>query len=359
MKFYISLSLTPRLARAVIKVALFNLLFAAIILTCTGVSAGAVDGEDWLPVNPAELALKAPIVDPNADAEAIFWDIRVDDGGDDDLVLSHYIRIKIFNERGREQQSKIKIVFFSGTKVKDIAARTVRPDGSISEVTKADIIENVVVNVRGFKLRTKTFALPGIQPGSIIEYKWKEVISNASANFLRLNFQREIPIQSITYRIKPRDSGPFYVRPFNMPKPRFQKEQNGFYVTTVIKMPAFREEPLMPPGENVRAWAMVRYYDLFSSLADYVSLASQVYFAFEGYVKVGDEIKRKSLEITAGATTVEEKLERIFAFCRTQIRNMDSKNSGFTEEEIRDLRARFAAFAEDWERPEMDVYDDY
>ena len=35
----------------------------------------------WRPVDPADIALKAPIVEPDADAEAIFWDIRVDDGG--------------------------------------------------------------------------------------------------------------------------------------------------------------------------------------------------------------------------------------------------------------------------------------
>jgi hypothetical protein len=62
----------------VIKVALLNLLFAAVIVAGSDICAGAANGEVWLPVNPADLALKALIVDPNADAAAIFWDIRVD-----------------------------------------------------------------------------------------------------------------------------------------------------------------------------------------------------------------------------------------------------------------------------------------
>ena len=82
-------------------------------------------GEEWRPIAPADLALKAPVVEPNADAEAIFWDVRVDDGGADDLVLQHYVRIKIFNERGRDNHSKMDIPYINGVKIKDVAARTI------------------------------------------------------------------------------------------------------------------------------------------------------------------------------------------------------------------------------------------
>ncbi len=325
MKFHI---LFPRALRCAV-------VLAAVVAAWTNVLAG---NDEWLPVSPADLALKSPTVEPNADAEAIFWDIRVDDGGVDDLVLSHYVRIKIFTERGREQQSKIEIPFFKGRKIQDVAARTIKPDGSISELAKTDIIEKVIVNLKGFKLRTKTFAFPGIQTGAIIEYKWKEVISNTSANYLRLPFQRDIPIQSITYRIKPSSSQLFQVLEFNMPKPHFEKEAKGFYATTVTKMPAFHEEPLMPPKENVRSWAMLRYVNIFSILRNYYLQASGAYSAFEPYTKVNNDIKKKAAEITAGAATAEEKVERIFAFCRTQITNTDSKTSGLSDEQIEKLK---------------------
>jgi hypothetical protein len=38
---------------------------------------------------------------------------------------------------------------------------------------------------------------------------------------------------------------------------------------------------------------------------------------------------------------------------------IDLRSHGIDEAEAADLRARLATFAEDWERPEMDVYDDY
>ncbi len=322
-----------------------RLLFPALVATvlaATGIGshhAWAGGGEEWRPIDPSDLALKAPIVEPDADAEAIFWDIRIDDAGESDLVLQHYIRIKIFTDRGREKQSKIDIPFVTGTKIKDVAARTIKPDGSIVELLKDDVIEKTVVKVSGLKLRTKSFAFPAIEAGSIIEYKWKEVISNSSANNMRLQFQRDIPVQSITYHIKPSHSSTvFDVRAFNMAKPEFQKEKNGFQFTTVTKVPAFHEEPLMPPDDSVRSWAMVKYQDLLSFLIGYPLLAQRIYVGYQPFLRVDDEIKRKSAEITAGATTPDEKLEKIFTFCRTNIKNTNEKTSGFTREEIEKLK---------------------
>src|ERR671919_351753 len=148
------------------------ILFAVVILVFASFNGGSpavlAVGEEWRPVEAADLALKTPMVEPNADAEAIFWDIRIDDGGENDLVLNHYVRIKIFTERGRDQYSKIDIPYLSGIKIKDVAARTIKPDGSIVELLKDDIIEKTVVKANGLKLKTKTFAFPGVEPGAII-----------------------------------------------------------------------------------------------------------------------------------------------------------------------------------------------
>lgn len=316
------------------------ILFAVLILVFASINAGSpkvlAGGEEWRPVEPADLALKTPVVEPNADAEALFWDIRVDDGGAYDLVLNHYVRIKIFTERGRDEHSKVDIPYAGNTKIKDVAARTIKADGTILELAKEDVIEKVVVKVSGLKLRTKTFAFPGIEPGAIIEYKWKEVVSNSSANNMRLQFQRDIPVQSITYRIKPARDVFFEVRPFNMPKFEFKKEKGGFQTATVTNMPAFHEEPMMPPEDSVRAWAMVRYSGL--TFLSYYLLAGTIYYASDSLLKVDDQIKKKAAEITAGATTPEEKLAKLFEFCRTNIKNTNDINSGFSDDEIEKLK---------------------
>jgi hypothetical protein len=318
--------------------ALLITLSLALTTTSLGWSKAAADVVEWRPIDPSDLILKAPVVEPDADAEALFWDIRVDDGGDDDLVLSNYIRIKIFTERGREKHSKVDIPFLSGTKIKNVAARVIKPDGSIVVLAKEEVVEKTVIKISGLKLRTKSLVFPGIELGGIIEYKWQEVISDASANNMRLPFQRDIPVQSITYHIKPSDStSSFDVYPYNMTTPQFQQEKNGFQFITVTKMPAFHEEPFMPPDENVRSWALIKYHNIFSLFSGYGTMAAQLYFGFQPYLKVDDEVKRKSAEIIAGATTPEEKLEKIFAFCRT-IKNTNERSSGFTAEELEKLR---------------------
>src|SRR6185436_18841309 len=71
----------------------------------------------WRPVTPEELAMKTPKVEPDADAEAIFWEVRLDDKSDSKMTYSHYVRVKIFTERGRERFSKMDTPFMKGKKV--------------------------------------------------------------------------------------------------------------------------------------------------------------------------------------------------------------------------------------------------
>lgn len=320
--------------RTILFIVVIGLLLASTGTSWSSVSAG---GEEWRPVDAAHLALKAPVVEPNADAEAIFWDIRIDDGGANDLVLSHYVSIKIFTERGRDKHSKVDIPYAGRVKIKDVAARTIKPDGSIVELAKEDIVEKVIVKVSGLKLRTKTFAFQGIEPGAIIEYKWKEVISNASADDMRLQFQRDIPVQAVTYRIKPAGKSNFNIRNYNMPRISFQKQKDGFQVATVKNMPAFREEPMMPPEDSVRSWAMVQYVNLLNLMGAYPFLAAQVYWGSEPFMKVDKEIKQKASEIIAGITDQDEQLNKILDFCRTKIKNTDDKDA-FTEEQLEKLK---------------------
>ena len=116
----------------------------ALLLFGFNLTAKAGDG-DWKPIDPSELALKESKIEPGADAEGLFWEVYVSDeefGGDYQTVLRHYLRLKVFNERGREQFSKIDIPFgkINGIKydvrITDIAARTTKPDGSSIELKK-------------------------------------------------------------------------------------------------------------------------------------------------------------------------------------------------------------------------------
>lgn len=320
---------------------------AALAYFATQPPASQARGDkDWKPIDPAELALAAPTVEKDADAEALFWEVKVADeaeGGDPRTVLKHYVRIKIFNERGRESQSKVDIlapkVGSREIKINDIAGRTIKPDGTVVELKKEDIFERTVVKTSGGKVKAKSFALPGVEPGSIIEYRWREVRGDQISFYDRFDFSRDIPVRVVRYYVKPLQlrGFPYGMRAqtFNGRNTPFQKEKDGYYSTVVENVPSFREEPYMPPEYSVRPWMLV-YYSEDKNLEParfWKEYGKEVYEGSKAEMKVGDEVKRKAAELVADAPTPEEKIKRLFEFCRSQIKNVYDDANGMTADE--------------------------
>ena len=55
----------------------------------------------------------------------------------------------------------------------DIHARTIHPDGSIVNFD-GKIVEKTTAKANGLQYVAKTFTLPDVRPGSIIEYRYRE-----------------------------------------------------------------------------------------------------------------------------------------------------------------------------------------
>lgn len=308
--------------------------------------SGFALGDNWRPVDPADLALKAPVVEKDADAEAIFWEVKVDDNPEGDLIFSHYIRIKVFTERGRELQSKIDIpfgqIFGSNINIKDIAARTIKADGSIIELKKEDVFERTLVKASGLKVKAKSFAMPGIEPNSIIEYRWREIRVNQTADYIRLDFQRDIPVQNVKYSIKPFPFPGLGMRAITLHGTgnEFKKEKDGFFATTMKNVPGLHEEARMPPENQLKTWMLVYYTkDETTDPEKYwFGLGKRVYEATKALLKVNDTVRLAATAAIGEAKTDEQKLERLFEFCRTKIKNVSNDASGLSEEERKKLK---------------------
>lgn len=281
------------------------------------------DDKEWKPIDPTDLALKEPKVEKDADAEAIFWEVKVDDSKRGELGLKHYIRVKVFTERGREKYSKVEIPFLKGIKIKDVAARVIKPDGTIVEIGKNEIVEKSIINSKGLKLKALSFAVPGLEPGVIFEYRYKQIIDDAGASGMQLVFQRDIPAQNITYYIKPFNGGLFSsmrTKSYNFPDISFDdKDKEGYYRATKTNIPAYKEEPYMPPEDMVRYWALLTSTSIFG---DYWWDITMRYSGIHELMKPNNEIKKLVPQIISGAATPEEKVNRIFDFCRKEIRNL-------------------------------------
>lgn len=318
-----------------------NSLFASLCLLVL-LPIMVVAGDDWKPIDPSELASKSPVVEKDADAEAILWEVRVADevdGGTPRTVITQYVRIKIFTERGRESQSKIDIPYFNNWSVKDIAARTIKPDGSIIEIKKNDILERIIVKEGGRKIKAKSFAMSGVEPGSIIEYRWKEVRNDQLAFYLRLYLQRDVPVQMVKYSIKPLSLPGFpygmRIQTFHTQETSFAKDKGGFYSTSLTNVPAFREEPRMPPEDSIRPWMLVYYSEDRQLTGEkfWKQLGKENFERNKSRMKVSDEVKQAAAAAIGDASDPEQKIHRLFEFCRTKIKNINDDASGLTSEE--------------------------
>jgi hypothetical protein len=329
--------LTARL----IGVALFHLLLPAF-----------VSGADWRPVDKYELTQKEPKVDPAADAEVIFWDVRIEDrlqGSDLSLALNHYIRIKIFTDRGKEQYSTVEIPRVGKRSISDVAGRTIKPDGTEIEVKKDAIFDRELIKTKGLKVSGKTFALPSVEVGDIIEYRYRETRDNEIASHMRLYFQREIPIWNVTYHLKPLSIPwlPFGMRTmaFQCDLPPFRQEPNGFYATSMNYVPAFKEEPYMPPEDQLRSWLLIYYEEDKKIDAEkyWKTIGRQDFARTRPLMKADDLIKRTAAELTSGTAKPEDQLAALDAFCRTKIRNFNNSSSQMTTEERKALKENHSA----------------
>lgn len=315
-----------------------------VVCLAGGLHASLRGAEDWRPVDPAHLAMSEGKVDPNADAEAIFWEVHVEDqvgGGDVRNVLEHYIRIKIFNDRGRDAQSSIDIPYIKGTRIDRIAARTILPDGDIVPLDEKSIYERTLVKAGGVKIQAKSFAMPGVVPRCIIEYRWRETRGDSFSQYSRLEFQRDIPVQLVKYYIK---SDSAFARAgygmlglmFNGSRSPFEKESKGFVSTSMTNVTAFHEEKDMPPDVNVRSWMLLYYTDQKENITPqefWRGYSKELHRDFKGLMKPNGDVKKLAAELSAGASTEEEKLKRFHDYCRTKIRSMFDDAVELTEKE--------------------------
>ncbi len=300
--------------------------------------------DEWKPIDPTQLALKSSTVEKEADAEGLFWEIKIDDNPEGDLIFDHYLRVKVFTERGRESQSKIDLIFgklYGGEiRIKDIAARTIKPDGSIVQLKKEDIFERTIVKGSGLKFKAKSFAMPAVEPGCIIEYRWREVRVNTDANNVRLQFQREIPVQRVQYWIKPMSYENFAFNAITIHghDTKWVKEKGGYYSTTMTNMPAVYEESHMPPEDEVKTWILVFYQKDTNEKPNaekyWVDLGKNFYERTKSLLKPNDEVKALAASLTDSAKTDDEKIANLFDFCRYKIKS----TKGLTPDERAKLK---------------------
>ncbi len=323
---------------------------AACVAALLFVSISSAQKQQWQDVTSDELKMTKAVVDPNADAEAILWDVYIsneDDGSAYHTVLHHYLKVKILNDRGRESFSKIDIPFGkisevgASIKVKDIACRTTKADGSTVELKSSDIFERDILKASGVKLKAKSFAVPGIEAGAVIEYRWVEERDGVSL-YQRLELSREIPVELVRYHVRPVEVPDMGMRgqPFNVKNDGFTKEKDGFYMTSATNIPAYKEEPKSPPEYAVRPWVLLYYSKETTTDPEkyWKDYAKEMYDVHKGMMKVSDDVKQAAATAVGSETDDVKKVQKIFDYVRAHIKNINDDASGLTADDLKKIK---------------------
>ena len=290
-----------------------------------------LEAAKWQPVAPDLLARKAPVVEKDADAEAVFWDVRIEDDlgmldGVPCTTFTNHVRIKVYTEKGRNDRATVEIPFRSPDRVTKISGRTVRPDGKETELDPSTVHEKTLVKAGGAKWKAMTFTLPAVEPGAVIEYRWTQERPGRLMLNIPIEIQRDLPVQLATIAFKPL-AIPGYrltAKAFGFAFPSFSDAKGGFRAASIPNVPALREEPYSLPEGMSRRWILVSYTDVEKESVDdyWKEIGTKTSSDAKKYIAPSRALRKVADAVAAGDASADERLRKLFDHCRAKVRNL-------------------------------------
>ena len=213
-------------------------------------------GIGFQPILPDEIKMTSEPLAPGAPAIILYRQVDRDDNGH----TSHednYFRIKILTQDGRNY-ANVEIPFLKGSEnVVNVKARTIRPDGSIADFG-GQVFEKYLVKGKGVKYLAKTFTLPDVQVGSIIEYSFTTDLGEYMLFDSHWILSDELFTKRAQFSLKPYRGTyvPYSLRWswHRLPADAAPKEGRDNIVRMEARdIPAFQMEDYMPPANELRS----------------------------------------------------------------------------------------------------------
>ncbi|HKF52148.1 MAG TPA: DUF3857 domain-containing protein [Candidatus Acidoferrales bacterium] len=288
--------------------------------------AGTPAADEWQPINPADLALKDNPASPGSHAMILY---RREHTDSEQSFVTEYYRIKIFTEEGKSQ-ADVEVPFIKGRDhVEDIRARTIRPDGSIVPFA-GQVFEKEIVKAGGIKVLEKTFTLPDVQPGCIIEYMYKLQKDSDYYWDVSWSVQQDLFTRDADFSIHAAglssSSYSLYFRSVNVGQPvNLQKQKNGEYTLALHNIPGMTDEDYMVPKDMLRGRVEFIFKpDSLSHLskdAYWKQMDKTINQSVDDYINKKNALQQIVAATTTASDSPETKLRKLYA--RVQlIRNL-------------------------------------
>jgi len=293
------------------------------------------------PLSPEDLKMTSEPKAPGAPAIILYREVDRDDNG----RTSHednYVRIKILTEEGREQ-ANVEIEFFkTDGDVVNIHARTIRPDGSSADFD-GKVFEKVIEKTQGLKYLAKTFTLPEVQVGSIIEYRWTYDLREHYIYDSHWTLSHPLFTRHARFSLKPytTDYTPMTLRWTWQGLPPGSSPQQG--PDKIVRMeaeniPAFQVEDFMPPPTQLKARVDFIYEEEYLESAPdqfWRHVAKKRGGALESFIGKRKAMEEAVAQIVSPSDPPEVKLRKIYDRVQ-QIRNTSYELHKTAQEEKRE-----------------------
>lgn len=230
------------------------LLFAAFSSKAPGQAT-----DSWQPVPKEDLVLQDNHADPGSPAMILERQVYTDD---EKRIQTEWVRIKIFTELGKAYADVEIPYLLKKTSVENIRGRTVGTDGTIVPFGGA-VFDKVVIRYKKFRYNVKTFTLPGVEVGSVIEYsytvRWKDhfpsYVTDRSLRFedgwtyptTTWTVQEELFTRHAVFSIRPVKNGQLEFAKVRLPDNFPSSQPDGTMRMEVKDVPAIEHEEYMPP----------------------------------------------------------------------------------------------------------------
>jgi transglutaminase-like putative cysteine protease len=300
--------------------------------------------QEWLPIAPEDLAMKDNPKQPGLDSMILYRQLDDDaskapTSGD---TLEEYMRIKIFTQDG-VKRGHVQIEFVKEYQnVVMITGRTIRPDGTIVKFD-GQVLETTLEKSSGLKVLAKTFTLPDVQPGCIVEYRYQLQGQPGWAHSHEWTVSQPMYTREAHFTYRPFQGYGNSLRPmvttYLLPADATPKEQaDGKYLMVVHDISAVVEEPLMPPRRPIESRVAFYYQDLDSPSATDPSDHYWNHYAkkwndqLEKFIDKKKSLNEEVSKIVSPSDAPEVKLRKIYARVQ-QIRNLSFEDYKMQKED--------------------------
>ena len=299
-----------------------------------------IRADDWQPISPEELQMKA---EPKAPSAAAIYLYRQVDRNDANSTESTYSRIKILTDEGRKY-GNVELPYFKGaSRITGLEARVIRPDGSIAEFD-GTVYEKPIVKARGVKVMSKTFTLPAVEVGSIIEYRYRRVMPSGWVFNSRWLLSDELFTRRAVFSLRPantlflRWSWPLGLPPDTKPP----EKERGLIRLETRNVPAFVTEEFMPPEDVMKYRVEFIYEDEQSDQQEPVeywkAFGKRSNSRGQRFIKAGRELEQEVARLVQPGDSVETKARKLYARAQ-QIRNLSFERQATEQETEREKLA--------------------